>query len=1317
MLKKRILASSMASVMALSSFSVVAFAEDLDMEDTVKKYGETVTEEELQKYYDSLKSFVENELDNYGTVQGEYFSATYDHVEMVLDNDKSTGKDYTAAYQMLKSVKEGLQKKSASELKALIKDYQKTYDRNNILNEDDGFNDLIYSQESFANFTTSFEDAEFYVDSDDSRNITDAYYALQRDFKALDPNDDVSKSDFRKVMKQYQDIRLEMSNYESWRRGTYTHYLGDKKEKKDKPYSELLGNVLGVEDEVTDNYDRLTQAKNISRTTDENIVKAFDKAEKAVKEFNSWKVDSYKTGSKSNAASLVKKYHNRLVETFNPGAIAVVLDIAAINEVGESYATMEEKDITSLVGLQNNASLSINGGTLDVTYDPAKHTLTATKEFYLVKENATGFAVGTTGADIADYMFKDAAGAQAFINGRTNLYTEQRVAAKTDMLQYFGYEWDHTAVKPIPETIKEQSVKKASTLATLLTGEDAEGEETGLMSPEAIAAATDVQVDAAQPPVIVSAVVKNLMSAASPAATFAAPSTDDDVLYYIEKKGGLAADADAAADAKVDAHNKAVKDIEDAVTAFLNSKVGYAIEEGDLDTARATFVALYNKYVTDKAFISVAAEPEAKYNTIEDTAAADSANYVKRTAASGVLADYTIDEALADIMKGSATGGDKTIDYLAVKSGSTLATAQANVTAHNTALDAIKTACETYNSSVATALTALQTAYTNATTADAANATGDAKNGELLAVANPWVTDQSGSGLSTSSDYQAKATSPVTVTIPTGIILVNGATAATTGNLTFTEIEEKNGASNYDADKAAAHNLAVQTLKTAYEAYEAAVGQGTTAKPGAAKVLKDAYDAQKDKLINHAAITAVVSNPFVGTISQNDTYKWEASDSFTIDATTAAAIKTGSGATTVKNYKLDDPGTASKAEKDALKTFNDAYASLKQANKDLDTIKTNFTGKGAAEDTQDGNGGSATLALSRPGYPGAPAAGDKVGALKEALSFRDLYLFIESTSDKFDDGDNQDDAQAALAILTDGGKTIPTAKGSTQEWTLIWRRLAYALEDKYPEDKVTKYSLNDLKKKIDEAQDYLDKTGDASLFSAKHNAVLDMRANALDWYRTAKATTGWKSSTKVQTTYYSANGGALIEKVYKDLDDQIKALKKWYEGFLYSYDDIRSKINEVAEAIDKGEVKNDDLTKALYECANLLATHEASDLLNAGDADDNAVFDDEGLFQPNNRLKTAKGETIKDPNQKEKDLKKAYENLKDLLEKAQNPSSDVNGDVDGDGQITALDVAAFVDELYKKPETVDAKFDLDGDGKLTALDVAAAVDLYYNKKN
>ena len=99
MLRRNILTSAMASVMALTSISAVAFADE-----TATDVKNVKTKADLEAFVKEMVAFRDKSLDDYGSVTQDNFLNALAFAENVLDDAASTIDDYTSAYMILESV-------------------------------------------------------------------------------------------------------------------------------------------------------------------------------------------------------------------------------------------------------------------------------------------------------------------------------------------------------------------------------------------------------------------------------------------------------------------------------------------------------------------------------------------------------------------------------------------------------------------------------------------------------------------------------------------------------------------------------------------------------------------------------------------------------------------------------------------------------------------------------------------------------------------------------------------------------------------------------------------------------------------------------------------------------------------------------------------------------------------------------------------------------------------------------------------------------------------------------------------------------------
>lgn len=412
MLRRRILASSMASVMALTSVVGVAFAADTDV----------TTKEGLKKYVESFNDFIKKDLDNYGTTAAEAFTDAIDHAKTIIAKSKPTAEECAAAYAMVEAMRNNLVQYDATDLAGLVAGYKDTYDENNILNKE--LEDHVYDEDAFADFVTAWEDGDYYKESDDLRLTTEAYTNLETAYNNLQAKklDVVSKAEFRDVLKQYDEIIRKQSKYETWRRGKCTvnpstsnkvlDTNGDEKGVKKLTdetyvtYGQLYDVIFGPSDgiqtadgptadfndhyaalrtaklegqevdgkggtakyiywdegsDLADGanldsyiraaYDEFVAIKESRETSDEDIVNACRAAADAVKVYNGWQKDNVSSGSASSVKTLIKKYQERLAANFGSTDV-----LAALEELKGTSAVPTAATLTT-----ENAKTGVKG--------------------------------------------------------------------------------------------------------------------------------------------------------------------------------------------------------------------------------------------------------------------------------------------------------------------------------------------------------------------------------------------------------------------------------------------------------------------------------------------------------------------------------------------------------------------------------------------------------------------------------------------------------------------------------------------------------------------------------------------------------------------------------------------------------------------------------------------------------------------------------------------------------------------------------------------------------------------------------------------
>lgn len=324
MLRRRILASAMASVMAIGSVAVVANAET-----TAASTAKVKTKADLEAYVKSFDSFRVSGINNYGSISGDRFSAMCDFAENIIADPASTVDDYTAAYMMLESVYNNLKIYTVEELKALVDANKKVYETNNIMNEEYG--DAIYKDDKgqWGNFTNAYETAESVLNSSDSRIISDAYEELVDAKDKLSALTVVTKAQFRSAMKNLETALQREYKFDAWRRGTIVDPTWSVQWAFDSStYS--WGSIFYAVNEkvpgITEQYEVLNNRKSVNRTTDEDITKAYEAAVSLATVLNSFEADDTVRGSKSSVQALLNQYHGLLVKDY---ATTAALDLEA----------------------------------------------------------------------------------------------------------------------------------------------------------------------------------------------------------------------------------------------------------------------------------------------------------------------------------------------------------------------------------------------------------------------------------------------------------------------------------------------------------------------------------------------------------------------------------------------------------------------------------------------------------------------------------------------------------------------------------------------------------------------------------------------------------------------------------------------------------------------------------------------------------------------------------------------------------------------------------------------------------------------------
>ncbi len=416
MLRRRILASAMASVMAIGSVAVVANAETATAATTQVK-----SRDDLKAYIDSLDSFRSTKIYDYGSISGENFLNALEYADNVLEDTKSTVDDYTTAYAMVEAVYNKLQLHTAEELKALVTSSKSVYETNNINNEDLG--DAIYTADTFAAFEEAYEDAESVLNSADSRIITDAYEVLYAAKAALSPLDVVTKAQFRAALKAYETALAKEFAFDSWRVGTvdtgyaYWGYQG-----QTVAYGTVYEHVASLKTAINDAYAEFDEIKSVNKTTQTNIVDAYKACVAATTVLNGFQGDDTNRATKANVKTLLNQYNGRLVydykkttaEDLYEAVVALLGEAKVHNRLGDKYSSAIDMKTDGVAAgkdawyvVESDFTVNPNGWTWSTSVSKkisAEISIKTDEKFY-IELTKDGYATGNVAKDKASFDY------------------------------------------------------------------------------------------------------------------------------------------------------------------------------------------------------------------------------------------------------------------------------------------------------------------------------------------------------------------------------------------------------------------------------------------------------------------------------------------------------------------------------------------------------------------------------------------------------------------------------------------------------------------------------------------------------------------------------------------------------------------------------------------------------------------------------------------------------------------------------------------------------------------------------------------------
>lgn len=410
MLRRRILASAMASVMAIGSVAVVASAETATAATTQVK-----SRDDLKAYISSLDSFRSTKIYDYGSISGENFLNALEYADNVLEDTKSTVDDFTTAYAMVEAVYNKLQLHTAEELKALVTSSKSTYESNNINNEDLG--DAIYTADSFAAFEEAYENAESVLNSADTRIITDAYEVLYAAKAALSPLDVVTKAQFRAALKAYETALSKEFAYDAWRVGTIdTGWAYWGYQDQSVAYGTVYEHVASLKTAINSAYGEFDEIKSVNKTTQANIVDAYKACVAATTVLNGFKADDTNRATKANVKTLLNQYNGRLVydykttdaEKLYEAVVALLGTDKVHNRKGDKYSSNIDMKVAGVAAgadawyvVESSYTVNPNGGTWSASVDKknsAEISIKTDSKFY-IELTKDGYATGNVATD------------------------------------------------------------------------------------------------------------------------------------------------------------------------------------------------------------------------------------------------------------------------------------------------------------------------------------------------------------------------------------------------------------------------------------------------------------------------------------------------------------------------------------------------------------------------------------------------------------------------------------------------------------------------------------------------------------------------------------------------------------------------------------------------------------------------------------------------------------------------------------------------------------------------------------------------------
>ncbi len=331
-MKKRIIASTMASVMAIST-AATALVASADVKDYKTL---AVTKSQLKKFIEEdkeIQALIDGGLEQYGSKSGEKFLKSIEYATAVVEDGKATGDDATVAFLMVKAAYGNLKQHTAAELQLLVAECTDAYNTENELNE----YDKIYKDTPWTTFEDAYIVADDVKESDDILVTTDAYDDLYDAYETLKKSklETVTKTAIAKARKAYENALDLEFKFQPWQRGSVSG-SGTKFDGQSFAWGILYEYIASGNDDLVAAYKAFDELKGVTVTSNPNTVaavKAMNEAAKVLTGFSA-KLES---GGKTQIKALLKTYSNQLAYTYNATAIAGIVNSmvsAAGNDAG-----------------------------------------------------------------------------------------------------------------------------------------------------------------------------------------------------------------------------------------------------------------------------------------------------------------------------------------------------------------------------------------------------------------------------------------------------------------------------------------------------------------------------------------------------------------------------------------------------------------------------------------------------------------------------------------------------------------------------------------------------------------------------------------------------------------------------------------------------------------------------------------------------------------------------------------------------------------------------------------------------------------------